>query len=289
MNLKLSKSLLSKTNALQYVYALLEEIYGRKILERLPETISIPNSKGTWEINIEKEIEFIRINGQGDVLQYAYDCTDKYLSPVLELGQDGDGITKSLTMESRFGTCVKVLKTNGIISAPEKSIADDICYFRELFVDACNNKDSKMYSRAYRAYLMNSISMIECFLQRYIFYINSINPIIKDRDLFDILKSTAPIEERVKVWLKLFTSKEEKDLISTKEWSQFLEIKRQRNLIIHPTEPMICYEVKKMITILNNEMHGIGGLLILLRQFENGKDYIGFFRKLFNQNKIEIA
>ena len=289
MNLKLSKLLLSKTSALQYIYALLEGIYGRKILERLPETISIPNNNGTWEISLDKEIEFVRINGQADLLQYAYDCTDRYLSPVLELGQDGNGVTRALTMESRFGTCVKVLKTNGIISAPEKSIADDICYFRELFVDACNNKDSKMYSRAYRAYLMNSISMIECFLQRYIFYINSINPIIKNQKLLNTLKSTAPIEERIKAWFKLFTTKDEKDLINTKEWSQFLEIKKQRNSIIHPTEPMICYEVKNMITILNNEMFGIGGLLILLRRFENGKDYIGFLRKLFNQNKIEIA
>ncbi len=280
---------MSYENARQYVYALVEDIYKQKISGNLPPILKIPNNNGVWEIDIEKEIRNVCENGQADVLQYIYDSDDQFLSPILEIGQDGEGITKSFSMESRFGSCVKTLKTNGMIGAPEKSLADDICYFREMFVDACNSQNYKMYSRAYRAYLLSSISLIECFLQRYIFHIREQNVIIKDEKVYNELKSTKPIDERIKAWLYLFTDKTELDLINTKEWSQFMEIKKQRNHFVHPTDPMICYEIRYMIPILNNAIYGIGGLLILLRKSEKKKEYIGFIRKIYNQSKIEIV
>ena len=290
MNLKISDKLLSEINARQYLYCILEEITHSKINNNLPEKITLNGLAESKEINTFQEIRHIRLNGYAsEFLQYLYESSDPYFVPVIEMGQDGPSENASFTIQSNLGSLSKVLKGNGIITSPEKDLANDICYYRKQFIDACNKQDNKEYTRAYRAYLLCTTSIVECFLQRYIFYVLEKKPPNIDNEIFGILNSTKGLEIRIKAWLRLFTDKDESDLLKTKEWAHFIEIKRHRNIITHPNEPMVCYEVKEMLKIMNYLKYGIGGLFILLRKLEKGKEYIGFMRKIYNQSRIEIA
>ena len=54
---------------------------------------------------------------------------------------------------------------------------------------------------------------------------------------------------------------------SSKQRSKFIELKDQRNRIVHPSIPSIPYGVKEAVKYLNFAQDGMGGLLSERRRY----------------------
>jgi hypothetical protein len=60
--------------------------------------------------------------------------------------------------------------------------------------------------------------------------------------------------------------------------SKFIELKEQRNQIVHPSSPTIGYSVKSVVKYMNFSQSGVGGLLHDLRQYSGDSTLIGFIQ-----------
>lgn len=280
------KLLLSEAQS--YIRHLLSHLTHTDLGMKLPDKVTVSSTHKNYEININDEIDFVRTNGVADRLQLLYDCSDPTLNSMFNIGFEGDGITK-MSFNAKFGSCEKTLISNGLIESPEQSFSRDICHFRVEFIKSCSEKDQMGYTRAYRSTLLSAVSLVECFLQRYIFLVRDGIIKITDHESFEIFTKPGRISDRIDLWMKIFTSRDTTELHASKEYLAFMEIKNRRNEIVHSKEPMIVYQVKDMIRIMNRVMTGIGGLLIILRTFEGKPEYIGFFRKIYNQRRIKIV
>jgi hypothetical protein len=279
---------LKLSEAQSYIRHILIHLIPDRIGMKLPDTVTVNLAQGSYEININDEINFVRTNGVADRLQNLYDCSDSTLNSMFNLGFEGDKST-NMSFNAKFGSCEKTLNSNGLIESPEQSFSRDICHHRDEFIKSCLEKDQMGYTRAYRSALLSSVSLVECFLQRYIFLVRDGIIKISDAESFEeYTKKSLRISDRIDLWMKIFTSRDPSELHASKEYMAFMEIKNKRNEIVHPDAPMIVYQVKGMIRIMNRVMSGIGGFIILLRSYEGRPEYIGFFRRIYNQRKIEI-
>lgn len=275
------------SSAQSHVRKLLTHLIPTEVVINLPENVTVDSSNRNYAININDEINFVRESGIANKLQELYDKSDATLNSMFNLGIESDEISR-MSVKSKFGSCEKKLISNGLIDSPEQSFSQDICYYRGEFVKACFDKDQTGYTRAYRSTLLSAVSLVECFLQRYIFLVNDGIIQITDQESFNLFIKPGRISDRIDLWMKIFTSTDISVLHNSNEYKAFSEIKKRRNEIVHSREPMIVYKVKDMIKIMNRVMSGIGGLLILLRRYEGRPEYIGFFRRIYNQRRIVI-
>ena len=100
-----------------------------------------------------------------------------------------------------------------------------------------------------------------------------------------MLSSLKNMDERIKAWTKIYSSK---NIKGTKEWAALSKIKKARNDFVHTKNVGFNYQLKDIIEIMNCSVDGIGGLLHLMHSYSQGKGYLGFIQQLMNQGKIEI-
>jgi hypothetical protein len=100
------------------------------------------------------------------------------------------------------------------------------------------------------------------------------------------LGSPTGIERRIEAWITTFAANHLADYKGTGEWSQFRELRRERNRIVHPAEPAVAYQPKEMARYLNFCRRGIGGLLANLREYSGADDRVGFIQQLATAPEI---
>ena len=145
----------------------------------------------------------------------------------------------------------------------ERDLMRDILYFREQTCLYSNNHSFLFSCRYYRAYLLACISIVESFMNRYIHranYDGYANP------SFDALVNTTNFKKRVRLWLECFCSESSYQFFDSAEWSQFCELRRQRNELVHAVCPLAIYQIREIQRYLNFTQVGVGGLLRLIRK-----------------------
>lgn len=104
----------------------------------------------------------------------------------------------------------------------------------------------------------------------------------------EALDSRRPIEDRLDAWMQTFATHKMEDFKNSKTRSKFIELKMQRNSLVHPSQPTIPYEVKNVVKYLNFAQDGVGGLLSDLRRFSGYTENIGFIRQIKTEPEIRI-
>lgn len=248
----------------------------------------ITSGESVTEINFENEIEYVKKNGKANVLQMMLDANDRFLNTPLSLGILGDGCGIKMNLRSEYGGHTSSIQFPGVIEAPEVSFADDISYFRHEAVRTFNNNDLSGFSRSYRGFLQSGISLIDCFLHRYTFHVKNIIPSTEDYINTAIMDSRKPIEDRLDSWMVTFAAHKIDEYKNSKHRSKFIELKRQRNSIVHASNPSVPYGAKEVVKYLNYAQDGIGGFLAELRRYSGYSENIGFIRQIKTQPVINI-
>ena len=96
------------------------------------------------------------------------------------------------------------------------------------------------------------------------------------------------MENRLDAWIMTFAFHKKDEIKSSKYWLRFKELKKERNLIIHPVDPATQYSVKDIVQKMNLAKDGVGGLLYMLRKCAEQRQWIGFIQSIKNLPEIKI-
>lgn len=237
-------------------------------------------------INFAGSVEEARREGIPKLLQQLFDARDTFLAPALEIGVGPLPPGLSMQVTSSVGSFSRSIPAPGWFEAPELSLTRDILTFRRL---ACEYSDPGSFSdaaRFYRSYLQSCVSLVDCFLFRYTSFVrDKIGDLEKYANTRE-LGSPIGIERRIEAWMTTFATHRLSDYKGTGEWSQFQELRRERNRIVHPVDPAVAYQPKQMARYLNFCRRGIGGLLSNLRKYSAVDDRVGFIQQLVTAPEI---
>lgn len=250
--------------------------------------ITINNGHKSTEIHLAKEVESVRRNGKADILQMIFDSSDTFLNTPLSIDVTTSGGLK-VKIESKYGSHSSVVNSPGFIEAPETSFSQDIVFYRKQAVQLFNRQDKPGFARAYRGYLQSCVSLVECFIHRYTFHVKNMIPSMQEFDNTATLDSRSSIDDRLDAWMNTFAIHKMKDFKNSKSRLKFLELKIQRNAIVHPSYPSVPYEVKDTIKFLDYCQDGVGGLLGDLRNYAGYSENIGFIKQIRSQGEVRIA
>lgn len=172
------------------------------------------------------------------------------------------------------------------IAPSEWELSSDIEFYKD---ETCIEFNSglegfELGARNYRGYIFSSLALVDAYINRHIKYYSSKG---MNTDLFNELKDSKNIEERIDLFVQLFCDIKFDDLKQTKEWDYFKKIQTLRNNIIHAIEPYFGYSLKEISANLNYSILGVGGLLKIL-QTSQGKHTLKFIEKIRNSAKIDF-
>lgn len=235
-------------------------------------------------IDLASEVEFVRKNGKANILQSILDSQDRFLNSPISMGVVGSNISIS----SSYGQHTTTIKSAGYIEAPETSFSDELLFYRKEAVKAFNSGDLADFCRCYRAFLQSSVSLVECFIHRYNFHIKILIPDAAEYSNTETLDSRRSIDERLEAWVTTFACHKMEDFKRSKQRSKFIELKDQRNHIVHPANPTISYDIKGAVKYLNYVREGVGGLLCELRKYSGHSEHIGFMSHIKTAPEIRI-
>lgn len=238
-------------------------------------------------LNLARSIEETRRSGVPKLLQYLFDSRDRFLAPTLEMGAGRPLPGLSIDVTSSVGSFTKSIEAPGWIESPELSLSNDILEFRQLVCDHSDPDRFQDATRFYRSYLQTCISLIDCFLFRYTSFVKGKIGDLEEYANTKVLGSPVGIERRIEAWVLTFATTHLSEYKSTAEWSQFRELRRERNSFVHPFEPAVGYQPKEMARYLNYCNLGIGGLLANFRRYGETDERIGFIQRLTTAPKIE--
>jgi hypothetical protein len=179
---------------------------------------------------------------------------------------------------SNYGSHTTALDGDGYIEAPEVSFSDELALYRREAVNCFNSGDLIGFCRNYRAFLQSSVSLVECVLHRYTFHARELIPSMAFYENTAVLDSRVGLEARLEAWMQTFAAHKMEDFKQSASRSKFIELKEQRNQIVHPSSPTIGYSVKSVVKYMNFSQSGVGGLLHDLRQYSGDSTLIGFIQ-----------
>jgi hypothetical protein len=262
--------------AQRYVLSLWKELSFPELNKhQLNEEIKIPLKNGQ-EISIDmpKEIECARKNGKAHNLQFYFDQQDKILNTPFSLAMLTVGVELRGQIKISYDSHTSESPFPGLIEAPETSFSTDIAFYRKEAVRNLNEANLEAFARSYRAYLQSCISLVDCFVYRYFFHAK--------------IDSRASLDERLGIWISTFATDKQDEYKRSSKFSKFMELKKQRNNMVHPASPSVPYGVKEVVKFLNYAKDGIGGFLAELRRYAGEKEDIGFIRLVRTQQDIKI-
>ncbi|NOV28493.1 hypothetical protein [Methylomonas sp. ZR1] len=289
MKLNIPEFQVGKDKAEKYILNLCKDlgcsISDRKDLTKIKE---IDFGGRHYKINLPKEVDIVRKSGKADVLQRLFDSKDPFLNmfPGMSVATTAPGLKINIT--SSYGSHSVSVNAPGFIEAPEISFSDDISFYRKEAVVMFNQDDIPGFARAYRAYLLSCISLLDCVIHRYAFHIKALIPSTHDYANTKVLDSICSFDEKLEAWMTTFAAHKIDEYKKSKYWSKFIELKTKRNEIVHSVNPHIGYDIKDSVKYLNYVQDGVGGFLAELRKYAGQSENIGFIRQVKTQAEITI-
>jgi hypothetical protein len=186
-------------------------------------------------------------------------------------------------MKVTYGQYEKELHGPCRFSPLENELTDDILHFRE---SACAASASNGYydcTRHYRSFLQSSISLIDCFINRYV----QLHSAKIKGPLPDVLTKPATFETRLDAWIQTFTTGVPAAIKQSAEWSQCCMLRQERNRAVHAVEPYVGIQIQDLPRHFNHVRQGIGGLLFRMRELA-AQPTLGFIERLRNAPLIEF-
>lgn len=181
-----------------------------------------------------------------------------------------------------FAGYSKTLKGPFRNTPAEMELCADIEFYREEACYESDNQDFEMTFRNYRAYLFSSISLIDAYINRHIIVSKHNKNTSED---FLKLCNSRNAEERIELFLKVYTKSDISQINNRKEWYDFQLLREIRNEVIHSVVPYSGAGLKELALNLNYSKNGVGGLLKLLQDLQ-GKSSLGFIEKIRNAPKV---
>ena len=268
----------------RYVLKLCKELNFAVNKKHLNGIIEINAGNKKISINLADEVEYTRRNGKAQLLQSMLDSGDRFLNSPMSMGSTSTGIVLS----SSYGSHSATVEGAGYIEPPEFSFSEDIIFYRKEAVAMFNAGNFVEFCRCYRAYLQSCVSLIDCFIHRYNFHIKMHVPDTAAYASTKTLDSMQSIEKRLEAWMEIFAIHKLSEVKVSKYWFKFMEIKKQRNNIVHPSNPTIPYGVEDAVKHLNYVQEGIGGILAELRKHSGNTANIGFINRVKTAPEIRI-
>lgn len=280
---------LGKDKAEKYVLALCNKL-NISVPSRgsLKKEITVRTGARYVKIDLALEVDTAMKNGRALTLQLLLDSTDRYLNTPVSLGTISGGLKIGVKMTSIYGSHTSALEGDGYIEAPEVSFSDELTFYRKEAVSSFNSGDLAGFCRSYRGYLQSSVSLVECFLHRYTFHVKGLIPSMAFYENTAVLDSRVGLEARLDAWMQTFAAHRIEEFRQSAARSKFIELKSQRNQIVHPSSPTIGYSVKSMVKYMNFSQCGVGGLLQELRQYSGDSPHIGFIQHIRTLPEIRL-
>jgi hypothetical protein len=181
--------------------------------------------------------------------------------------------SSAFKMQVTFGKYQKELHGPCRFSPLENELTDDILHFRESACAASASNDYYDCTRHYRSFLQSSISLVDCFINRYVHLYAATNP------LPDALTKPAPFETRFDAWIQTFTGRTALSIKQSAQWSQCSLLRQERNRAVHAVEPYLGIQIRDLPRHFNYVRRGIGGLLFCMRELAS-QHTLGFIERL---------
>jgi hypothetical protein len=233
-------------------------------------TITVPLGAGrTKVLKLRDVLEETRTIGYPHSIFDASDRKDSFFGGRFLMATDSSVIS----IKIKVGNFEKDLQ-GPCRSAPlENELTDDILHFRKAACETSVPPNFYDCTRHYRSYLQSSVSLVDCFLNRYVelSFSHSGNNIP--------FASGPPLEERLDAWVTEFAPNQLQSFKDSAERGKFTLIRKARNKFVHATEPYIGISLPALPDKLNAVRRGIGGLLLKMRELA-GQPTLGFIEKL---------
>jgi hypothetical protein len=207
------------------------------------------------------------------------DAQDEFFGGLVEMATDSRGI--KLGME--FASYSRQLRGPCRFHPVENELTDDVLFYRRATCETSGTPDFAECSRHFRAYLQCAVSLVEAFLNRYVLLLECANASAVPEDL----RVTGRLDKRLQAWVRCIAGREPTELLEGSEWSQFNELRRERNRLVHAAEPYVGIEIKDLPRFLNATRGGVGGLLFRMRQLA-GQPTLGFIERLRTAPKVSF-
>jgi hypothetical protein len=241
------------------------------------------------KIDFPREVDSAMKTGRANILQTLHDSADRYLNTPVSMGTISAGYKSGIKVASTYGSHTSSLDGSGYIEAPEVSFSDELALYRRQAIESFNSRDLIGFCRNYRAFLQSSVSLVECVLHRYTFHVRQIVPSMASYENTAVLDSRVGLDVRLDAWMQTFAAHKNEDFKQSATRSKFIELKEQRNQIVHPSSPTIGYSVKSVVKYMNFAQAGVGGLLHDLRQYSGDSPLIGFIQHIRTLPEIRLS
>lgn len=151
------------------------------------------------------------------------------------------------------------------VAAIEDELCDDILHFRESACAGSAEHNFIRCARSYRAYVFASVNIVEAFLNRPVLLYSSIP---SKRKLVEELAKPLSFDQRFPLWVATFCSAPLAQLTSTGAWSQFQELRHERNKLLHAAETQFGVQIDQLPRRLNWVREGVGAFMRQLRSMQ---------------------
>jgi hypothetical protein len=223
------------------------------------------------QITVQQLVEEARTRGVPESLQRILDQRDPFFGGTFVMATD----SHALTLSVEYAGYSTKLQGPCRIGPIEEELTTDILHFRRAACDASRRpSDLSASTRYYRGYLQASVSIVEAFLNRYAHLLKH-----QGNPRASILAGRRSLEERLLGWVDVVGGNSANILRGGHEWSQFSELRNERNRLVHAVEPFMGHRIPDMVRGLNFVRDGVGGLLIRLRHLA-GMQALGFMLRL---------
>ncbi len=227
-------------------------------------------------------VQEARKTGSVAVLREKLDHSD----PVFG-GKHGVSVSENMNLKTSWGGYERELEGPLRIVPIETELTADILYYRS---EACSRSIGVSFvetTRAYRSYVLCSLSLVEAFLNAHIVRAKFAGSITEVTEL-GWRKSN--LEDRIGLWISLF-AQNGATLAMVKSdvcWNHFQELRQARNSLAHSIEPFLGISIKGMVRELNAVRQGVGGLLLKLRELQ-ARESLGFIERLVSAPEVKFV
>lgn len=197
----------------------------------------------------------------------------------------GLGCSENMEIESKqFGHAVKVKGPCQTFPIGPDLVRDILHYRREI-CEHSTLASIDVVARLYRAYVLSCTSLVEAFLNRYLWYFRAVGRITNEEfESFNL-----SFEVRLGEWLKLLAGKSIDELKAvTPHWGHLQELRRTRNLVAHAPDPTFALSLHDVHRGLNCAQTGVAGTLATLREWL-GEPPAAFLEPLLNAPEVRFV
>lgn len=223
-----------------------------------------------------------RERGYAIPLQRATDTGDAYFGGRFGLSTNSEGLDLGSTVAGEAAHAKGPASSYMV----EVALTEDIGVARSDVCDASRRAkiDWGKVGRGYRAYVYACTAVVEYFLNHHVHVAKTASRLPQDWHVV-----AGNFDESFNQWSAAFLRDGAADrLRQTPEWCHLVELRRERNRLIHGVSPVWMLSLREVPRYLNHVRTGVGGFLSLIRS-EQALRPLGFQRHLATLPEVSFV